>query len=253
MDGVNKEVVVTLEKEKSSAVAKGRSFTDSITGMEFVWVPGGCFDMGGGINRSERPVHEVCLDGFWMGKYEVTQDQWQALMSHNPSFNKWGGRYPVEHVSWIGVKEYIRKLQKKTGKQFRLPTEAEWEYACRSGGRKEKYCGGDNIDTVAWHEGNSMNKHHTVGKKKSNGLGLYDMSGNVAEWCQDRYGKSYYQSSPNNNPQGPLNGSDRAVRGGSYASYPSRAVNRMSSWERKHSFLVGFRLVLPVRSLQATQ
>ncbi|MEZ4599559.1 MAG: SUMF1/EgtB/PvdO family nonheme iron enzyme [Syntrophotaleaceae bacterium] len=214
------------EQQRQAALArarqtprKGQTWTEPVTGMEFVWVPGGCFQMGSTDGDSdEKPVHEVCLDGFWMGKTEVTQGQWGKIMGSNPSRFKNGDNYPVEQVSWNDARDYIRKLGSRSGKTFRLPTEAEWEYAARSGGKAEKYAGGSNLDAVAWYDDNSGGKTHPVAQKRSNGLGLYDMSGNVWEWCHDWFDSSYYRNSPRNNPQGPTSGSDRVYRGGGWRS-----------------------------------
>jgi len=186
-------------------------------------VPGGCFQMGdtfGDGDKDEKPVHEVCLDGFLMGKFEVTQGLWQAVMAENPAYFKKGPGYPVETVSWEDVQIFLKALNAKTGKSFRLPTEAEWEYACRSGGKQQKYCGGENRDVLAWYKDNSGEMTHPVGQKAANGLGLYDMSGNVWEWVQDWYDKGYYGKSPGQNPTGASSGSGRDLRGGSWNDDP---------------------------------
>jgi formylglycine-generating enzyme required for sulfatase activity len=128
------------------------------------------------------------VDGFWIGKYEVTQIEWQRVMGNNLSDFK-GDRNPVEEVSWNDAQEFIKRLNAKGNGMFRLPTEAEWEYAARSGGKDEKYAGGDGVERVAWYRSNSRGKTHPVGTKAPNCLGLYDMSGNVWEWCQDWYNK----------------------------------------------------------------
>jgi DNA helicase II / ATP-dependent DNA helicase PcrA len=203
----------------------GVIWTELYTGMEFVWVPGGTFEMGdvfGNGQPNELPVHEVYLDGFWLGKYPVTQAQWEIIMGVNPSAFK-GPNNPVEQVSWDDAHEYINKLNSKSSASgYRLPTEAEWEYTARSGGKKEKYSGGNDVDNVAWFSCNSGNMTHPVGEKLPNGLGIYDMSGNVFEWCQDWYESVYYAYSPQHNPQGPPSGSHRVLRGGCWGS-PSRA------------------------------
>ncbi|MBI4843838.1 MAG: SUMF1/EgtB/PvdO family nonheme iron enzyme [Nitrospirae bacterium] len=198
------------EKERIAEAERREHLTD------MVYVKGGCYQMGdtfGDGSGDEKPVHEVCVDDFYIGKYEVTQGQWRDVMGNNPSeFSGCGDDCPVENVSWNGIREFIRKL----GGNYRLPTEAEWEYAARSGGKKEKYASGDNVDSVAWYGSNSGNNTHQVGRKAANGLGIYDMSGNVWEWVQDWYGESYYQNSPRNNPQGPSSGQLRVRRGGSW-------------------------------------
>jgi formylglycine-generating enzyme required for sulfatase activity len=218
--------------------------------MKLVYVPGGCFMMGSSADdndhqEDEGPVHKVCVDSFWMGQYEVTQGQWEKVMGENPSkFNK-GGNYPVETVSWSDAQGFIKKLNSRAGKSYRLPTEAEWEYACRAGG-SSKYCGGNDVDAVAWYEKNSGTTTHTVGGKKANSFGLYDMSGNVWEWCADWYGRSYYVSSTQDNPQGPDSGSDRVIRGGT-TIWSARAAYRNERSPVNRNYYFGFRLVLPVQ------
>ena len=228
----------------------GKAWTDPVTGMKFVWVPGGCYEMGCGdwtdnCGSDEKPVHEVCLDGFWMGKYEVTQGQWEKVMGGNPSHFKKGSNYPVEQVSWNDCQNFIEKLngQGRGQYKFRLPTEAEWEFACRSGGKPEKYAGGGDVGRVAWYTSNSGSKTHEVGTKSPNGLGLYDMSGNVWEWCEDWYGK--YGAASEKNPTGLAGGSRRVLRGGSW-SHDARYVRcgyRDSNGPDLTFSGLGFRLV----------
>ena len=190
-------------------------FVDPFEG-QIVFVQGGSFMMGSN-NLDEKPIHKVTLSNFYIGKYQVTQAQWKAIMGNNPSYFK-GNELPVEQVSWENVQEFIKKLNAKTGLKYRLPTEAEWEYAARGGklSKGYKYSGSDNLDEVAWHDDNSGNKTHPVSQKKPNELGLFDMSGNVWEWCQDWYGSEYYKNSPEINPTGPATGSYRVNRGGSW-------------------------------------
>jgi formylglycine-generating enzyme required for sulfatase activity len=212
-----------------------KPYKDSVTGMEFVFVKGGCYQMGdtfGDGSPNEKPVHEVCVDDFFIGKYEVTQGQWREIMGKNPSRSKdCGDNCPVERLSWNDLQEFIKKLNQKTGKKYRLPTEAEWEYAARSGGKREKYSGGDDVDAVAWYSSNSGNKIHPVGTKSPNGLEIYDMSGNVWEWVTDWYAPEYYNNSPRNNPEGPDSGSSRVLRGGSwsYGAWSTRSARRLRS------------------------
>ncbi|MCK9232756.1 MAG: SUMF1/EgtB/PvdO family nonheme iron enzyme [Syntrophales bacterium] len=225
--------------------------TDSDTGMEFVFVKGGCYRMGdtfGDGDGDEKPVHEVCVNDFYIGKYEVTQGQWQNIMGNNPSYSKnCGDNCPVEQVSWNDAQQFISRLNSQSGKQYRLPTEAEWEYAARSGGKSEKYAGGNDVDTVAWYKDNSGSQTNPVGRKQPNGLGLYDMSGNVWEWCHDWYGSDFYRNSGRDNPGGPSSGSYRVLRGGcwNYDAASSRAAIRGRSHPGVRKSFLGFRLALP--------
>jgi formylglycine-generating enzyme required for sulfatase activity len=199
-----------------------REWKDPTTGMEFVWVGGGTYQMGcgswaGDCQPNELPEHEVMVSGFWIGKYSVTQGQWQKVMGNNPSgFNK-GDSYPVETVSWEDAKEFILKLNGKSGVTFRLPTEEEWEYAARSGGKAEQYAGGNDIDKVAWYSGNSERSTHPVGTKAPNGLGIYDMSGNVWQWCEDVYDADAYKKPQHNNPMSTSGSTYRVLRGGAWS------------------------------------
>ena len=231
------------------------TLTDPVTGMEFVFVKGGCFEMGdtfGDGEVDEKPVHSVCVSDFHMGKFEVTQAQWEKVMGSNPSHFRKGGSYPVEEVSWNDAQEFIGKLNRMTGKSYRLPTEAEWEYAARSGGKREKWAGTSSEADLAdyvWYAKNAGDSTHPAGEKKPNGLGLYDMSGNVWEWCGDWYGKDYYASSPRDNPTGPSSGESRVYRGGSWYNIPRhvRATHRYCSSPNFRSTDLCFRLVLPAR------
>ena len=236
-----------LEEEKRTP-RSGHNFTEPVTGMEMIWVEGGSFDMGGwddGARGGEKPVHPVDLTGFWIAKFPVTQGQYEKITGMNPSTFEDGEDCPVETVSWDDAQDFGVKLCNKTGIAFRLPTEAEWEYAARSRGKREKYAGSNSPDSVAWYSANSGSKTHRVGTKSPNGLGLYDMSGNVWEWCSDWYGESYYNSSPRSNPQGASSGSDRVFRGGSWGSYPRnvRAAVRSRNAPGSTDDYLGFRLV----------
>ena len=246
--GEDKSVSIRLERKATEA---GRTWRDLVTGMEFVWVPEGCYEMGCGSWTSdcydnEKPVHKVCVDGFWIGKFEVTQGQWKKVMGSNPSRFKKGDKYPVEQVSWNDAKTFIRKLNiRRGGNKFKLPTEAEWEYAARSGGKPEKYSGGDNVDTVAWYNRNSGNTTHPVGTKAPNGLDIHDMSGNIWEWCEDIYSKNAYRKHQRKNPIYTRGGSGRVIRGGSWDVTPGgvRSANRLNFTPVRRFDRIGFRLV----------
>jgi formylglycine-generating enzyme required for sulfatase activity len=201
----------------------GENFTEPFTGMEFVWIPGGCYEMGCGhltseCSASESFVHEVCIAGFLMGKYEVTQGQWKKIMGDNCAMFQKGDDYPTDAVSWYDAKEFIARLNEKSGANFRLPTEAEWEYACRSLGKSEKYAGGSDPDQSAWYLSDSKGSSHPAGTKSPNGSGLYDMSGNLWEWCEDIFHENAYIRHPRDNPIYLNQGTERVVRGGSWRS-----------------------------------
>ena len=215
-------------------------------GVEFVWVPPGQFQMGSTSSEAdgdERPLTQVRISrGFWMGKYEVTQAQWQAVMGSNPSrFTNCGGDCPVEQVSWEDVQEFIGKLNARSGgRPYRLPTEAEWEYAARAGTTEERH--GD-LDAIAWYSRNSGGTTHPVGEKAANAWGLHDMIGNVWEWVQDWYGS--YPGGSVTDPTGPGSGSGRVLRGGSWIYFARycRSAFRGRNSPGNRSNTLGFRLV----------
>ena len=214
---------------------------------EMVFVEGGRFIMGSTTGEDdEHPVHEVELSSFYIGKYEVTQAQWKAVMGSNPSRFRGCDQCPVEQVDWNDVQEYIRKLNSLTGKTYRLPTEAEWEYAARGGKRSKGtiYAGSNRIAEVGWNYENSGSSTHPVGQKKPNELGIYDMTGNVWEWCNDWHGQ--YFSSYQRNPQGPASGQGRILRGGSwyFIGPDGRVADRNWSVIDIRRYISGFRLVL---------
>lgn len=220
--------------------------------FEMVYLEGGTFTMGGTSEQGseafpfENPTHRVTLSSFHIGKYEVTQGLWREVMGSNPSGNKSGDDYPVENVSWEDCQEFIGKLNARTGLTFRLPTEAEWEYAARGGkkSRGYKYSGSNYVGNVAWYDNNSGNRTHPVGRKSPNELGLYDMSGNVWEWCQDWYGN--YMGEVQMNPTGPVSGGFRVLRGGSswFDARYCRVSHRGSSTSGSRDADNGLRLVL---------
>lgn len=201
------------------------SLVFNVKGVEFkmIRVEGGEFMMGATAEKGgdawddEEPAHRVSLDSYYIGETQVTQALWKAVMGNNPS-NWKGDNLPVETISWNDCQEFIRKLNQLTGRIFALPTEAQWEFAARGGkfSKGYKYAGSDNLNEVAWFGDNSNSQTHPVVQKKPNELGLYDMSGNVWEWCNDWYHSNYYQSSPERNPQGPTSGVSRVLRGGGW-------------------------------------
>ncbi|MEI6141872.1 MAG: formylglycine-generating enzyme family protein, partial [Mariniphaga sp.] len=233
----------------------GREITETANGafIEMVAIKGGTFQMGSNYGVAyEKPIHTVTVSDFHIGKTEVTQAQWVAIMGSNPSSFK-GDNLPVENVSWNDVQNFIGKLNARTGKNYRLPTEAEWEYAAGGGeNNRTKWAGTNNqtnlslLGNYAWYDANSGSKTNAVGTKQPNELGLYDMSGNVWEWCSDWYGYDYYAKSPQNNPKGASSGSGRVLRGGSWSTYDwgCRVSSRDSGSPAFNISLYGFRLAL---------
>lgn len=230
--------------------------------MELIRVAGGCFVMGAtdddcDATPEERPAHQVCVGDFSIGKYEVTRGEWRAVMGGLPTAPAAcaAERCPIGDVSWTDVQEFLRRLNAKGGgRTYRLPTEAEWEYAARSGGRAERYSGAKDstardLGTYAWHADNSGGVNHPVGAKAPNGLGLHDMSGNVWELTSDWYDATYYSSSPRENPSGPATGDDHVLRGGSRSvRAPSQRTTRRATVRDRtmgsgHGDDVGLRLV----------
>jgi formylglycine-generating enzyme required for sulfatase activity len=216
---------------------------------EMILVRGGTFQMGSAIGvEDEEPVHEVTIDDFYIGRFEVTQQQWRMIMEGdtNKCYFEGCGSCPVERVSWYNVLEFIEKLNQKTQMNYRLPTEAEWEYAARGGSLTKgyRYSGSNCEDSISWNVGNSQQKTHPVGRKKPNELGIYDMTGNVYEWCSDRYQPNWYAVSPSNNPTGPDAGEFRVIRGGSwFFDYAGlRVTDRRGTNPNYRYGYIGFRL-----------
>ena len=220
--------------------------TFTVNGISFtmIAVEGGTFQMGNKDYQNESPVHSVTLSDYYIGETEVTQELWAAVMGTNPSYHGGYPQRPVEQVSWNACQEFINKLNQLTGKNFRLPTEAEWEYAARGGNKSHgyKYSGSNTIENVAWCLGS--NNTHDVKTKQANELGIYDMTGNVWEWCQDKHGS--YSSDSQTNPTGPTSGSNRIVRGGSWKSDAeiSRVTNRSNAGPDGKDTHTGLRLSL---------
>ncbi|GJL82758.1 MAG: hypothetical protein DHS20C01_23920 [marine bacterium B5-7] len=211
-------------------------------------VTGGCFDMGSLPSAFEWRLnerrHRICVEDFSIGKYEVTEHLWMMVLGVNPSGNKFGGDYPVEQVSVKDIERFVDRLNQMTGKNYRLPTEAEWEYACRSGGKEEKYCGRDDIEQLAWYVENSGSTKQVVGGKQPNGLGLYDMSGNVWEWTCSIYSDNY--AGAETDCASSQDVSPRVTRGGSFNLRPAyvRSAYRYRSDPFRRRNFVGFRLAL---------
>ncbi len=229
-------------KVKADVGDKGKT---DLGDIEMVFVQGGTFQMGSNNGQScEKPVHSVSLSNFYIGKTEVTQKQWRDIMNNDPSYFKNCDNCPVENITWNDIQDFIQKLNQKTGNNFRLPTEAEWEYAARGGSQSKgfTYSGSNNSDDVAWYSKNSDSKTHPVGKLQPNELGIFDMSGNVWEWCNDLY--SDYSIGLQTNPTGPSSGSFRVDRGGGW----NRSVGYCRSAYRNYTNLgyrygnIGFRL-----------
>jgi len=225
---------------------------DAVT-MDFVLIKPGVFTMGSpddeqGRGGDEGPQHYVTIsDLFYLGKYAVTQAQWQAIMGDNPSSRR-GDPYPVEHVSHHDCQEFCKKLSAKTGKTVRLPTEAEWEYACRAGSTT-RFCHGNSdnaLGAFAWCYDNNVGEVQAVGRKSPNQWGLHDMHGNICEWCEDWYDSEYYKDCLRMNPRGPGYGVARVLRGGawSYVAQYCRAASRNSSEPSNRSGYYGFRCAL---------
>lgn len=237
----------SIPQENLSSVDMAKVWREPQSGMEFVWVDGGCYRMGCGAwedtecRTREQPEHEVCVNGFWIGRFEVTQGEWKKFMGANPASHKISDRHPVDRISWYDVLDLIEKLNsRKYGLHFRLPTEAEWEFAARGRGRPESFSGGKQAGNSAWYVNNSGEVSHTVGTKGANSLGIHDMSGNVREWVEDWYDPGYYQTSPSLNPQGPHSGTMKVTRGGSWncSSHSVRTTNR--AWNDPSVRIAGY-------------
>ena len=269
LSGTLTQSAVPVQNNNNNAVVSQPSLsggdvqTFEAKGVKFnmVRVQGGTFQMGatpeqgGDAENDEKPAHSVTLDDYMIGETEVTQELWEAVMGSTPSYNgAWtneygiGNNYPAYCVSWDECKEFIKKLNAETGQHFRLPTEAEWEFAARGGNKSGhyKYSGSNEVGDVAWYYGNSGSKTHPVRTKKANELGIYDMSGNVWEWCEDLYVNYYYLNSPQTNPKGPDKGSFRVNRGGSWVRSARfcRVSNRCGSTPGGRNSDLGFRLAL---------
>ena len=211
--------------------------------LEMVYVPAGEFIMGSWKGwPDERPAHRVRItQGFWLGRTEVTQGLWRTVMGNNPADFAKGADFPVEQVGWSDCQAFISRLNRLTGMVFRLPSEAEWEYACRAGSTEDRPA---DLDAVAWHEGNSDQSTHGVGRKRANAFGFHDMLGNVWEWCADGYDPAFYSRSPGEDPLAPPSGPHRVDRGGAWGYGPDivRYSRRDGSGAEYRVNLIGLRL-----------
>ena len=258
MGGTKKEVATseaaTNQVAPTYVAATDDSFYNALIGP-MVPVEGGTFQMGtpdnAKVRLSDETLHTVTVGSFQMQSIEVTQALYEAVMGNNPSSDKAWKDYPVTNVSWEDAVAFCEKLSSQTGRTFRLPTEAEWEYAARGGNRSRNYLysGSNDLNAVGWHEENSGERLHVGREKQPNELGLYDMSGNVWEWCSDWYGPYRTDAVGSDNPKGPDNGQSRVLRGGSWNLDPQlcRVANRYRIPDFRFNYY-GFRLVLvPVR------
>jgi formylglycine-generating enzyme required for sulfatase activity len=238
----------TPHPTKTASVPPASAIVRNQMGMELVYVPAGSLMMGSNKHDSEKPVHRVTIrEGFYLGRYEVTQAQWQQVIGNNPSNFK-GDDLPVEEVSWDDAQEFIRRINARgDGFTYRLPTEAEWEYACRAGTTGE-YAG--NLDAMAWYDRNSGSQTHPVGQKQPNSFGLYDMNGNVWEWCEDYYHASYVGAPTNDSAWSRGDSSDRVLRGGSWNGSDGnlRCAERNGGPSNNGNYAYGFRVVAISRS-----
>lgn len=221
-----------------------QSYRDCPDCLEMIRIPAGSFDMGSDNGDDEGPVHRVTIGKtFGLGKTEVTQGQWKTIMGINPSrYSDCGDNCPVENVSWNEAKDFIQKLNARTGKQYRLPSEAEWEYTCHAGVQNE-YCGGDNVNSIAWYYATSGKSTHPVATKQPNAWGLYDMSGNVWEWVEDSYHPDY-NGAPTDGSAWEGGEVKRVLRGGSWFLYASgvRSTYRNFNLPTFRYYDIGFRV-----------
>ena len=231
----------------SVSVPGGKSYIEIVNGVSFemVYIEGGTFQMGSDNGSdNEKPVHSVTVSGFYIGKYEVTKQGEYVMYNPGHKGNWSDGSYPVDTVSWDDAAGYCQWLSGRTGKNYRLPAEAQWEYACRAGTVTDYYWGNSINDGYCWYDKNSGNQTHPVGQKSPNAWGLFDMSGNVWEWCSDWYDEKYYSKNPSNNPVGPGTGSYHVNRGGSWSNTANfcRSSVRGRGGPSPRAGILGFRL-----------
>lgn len=240
---INEWDKLEVEAAAPSAVEiePGKPWREPLSGITFVWIPGGCFSMGSppdaeGRDADEEPLHSVCLSGFWLGEREVTQQQWQRVMQHNPSqlhhemIGQKDEGFPVENISRLDVESFLTKLNAhhRGTVALKLPTEAQWEYACRNGGQKIPFAGYGQVDQMGWYQSNSSGTSQSTGTRLANRLGLFDMNGNVWEWIQDTYDKEGYRQHAQNDPLYAGTAPYSVVRGGSWreSTHALRCANR---------------------------
>lgn len=226
-------------ERQAREMAPGKVFRDCADCPEMVVIPAGSFDMG-----ETGQTHRVSIRSFALGKTEVTQAQWQAVMGSNPTrFKGCGLDCPVENVSWDDIQEFIRRLNSRSGKQYRLPSEGEWEYACRAGSRDE-YCGGNDLIDLGWYDNNSQRSTHAAAQKRPNAFGLFDMSGNVWEWTQDCWNDNYGGAPSDGSARTSGDCAKRVVRGGSWGINPrlARSALRSRLTTSYRNNFTGFRL-----------
>ncbi len=240
---------IVAETSHPVAAAAPARIQEPLTSMVLIRVPAGTFRMGDARDegiQNEKPVHAIELDEFYMGRTPVTQAEWQRVMTENPSRFP-GARRPVEGVSFQAVTGFLNRLNAAApaGTHYELPTEAQWEYAARSGGRDERYAGGEDLPPLGWYLENSDERTHPVGEKAPNGLGVYDMSGNVWEWCRDIFRVAAYREHAPRNPCQTGAGSDRVIRGGGWNldAWSARCCRRMGFPEAYTGPALGFRVV----------
>lgn len=246
--GCTAAVAAFLALSSSIALAAGLPrWVEPVTGIDFVRVPGGDFTMGSSGGDDERQPHLVRLRAFYVGRFEVTQAQWRAVMGENPAHFQGCDDCPVEQISWDDAQLFLRKASRMAGVPLRLPTEAEWEYAAGCGALHEPWPGTsdpEDLPAFIWYKGRFEGKTHPVGLKKPNAFSLHDLGGNVAEWCADWFDPEYYRRSAVDDPRGPDSGTRRCVRGGSFLSSSDevRATRRWGSDPAARRRSIGLRV-----------
>jgi formylglycine-generating enzyme required for sulfatase activity len=232
---------------KAADPAAGTVWTEPTTGIAFVWIPAGGFEMGcqaASCPESEKPPHRRTIAGFWLARTETTQGQWHKVMEADPSKVKKGDDYPVDQVTWEDAHAFIAALNGLGHGNFRLPTEAEWEYACRGGNSGDTYCGGSNPDVVGWFINNAKLSSHPVGQKAANAFGLFDMSGNLNEWVDDCWNETHAGAPADGRARTDGECLSRVLRGGGWGNYPAqlRATSRRGDSDVKCPY-IGLRVV----------